>query len=144
MKYLNFNIILITLIASLHVGCNKNNLDSIEHLEGYWEIESVILSNGNQKDYTFSDTIDYIFVNSDSLYGFRKKLKPNFNGTYETSNHAENFVIKIKNDSLHMHYQTPFDQWKESVLQLNNNKLQIINQNKIIYNYKRFQPINLN
>ena len=62
MKYLNYNIILIVLITLFSVGCNKNNIDSIEHLEGYWEIESVILIDGNQKDYTFSDTIDYIFL----------------------------------------------------------------------------------
>ncbi|PNQ72247.1 hypothetical protein C1T31_13055 [Hanstruepera neustonica] len=142
MKYLNYNITLISLIVLLLISCKNNNEDYVNHLNGYWEIESVILPDGQQKDYTFSDTVDYITVN-DSLTGFRKKLKPTFNGNFETSNLVENFTVKFENDSLNLYYKTPYDHWKETVLNANDNNLQVINASKIIYNYRKYQPINL-
>ncbi len=143
MKYLNYKTLLILLTTLTLVGCQKNTEDYLNHLEGYWEIESVILADGKKKEYTFSNTIDYIFVNIDSLKGFRKKLKPSFNGTYETSKLAENFDIKIENDSLNMYYKTPYATWKETILNASEGQLRVINKDGIIYNYKSYEPINL-
>ena len=123
-------------------NCAKNPDDYIESLNGYWEIESVTLANGTERTYTFNETIDYFSI-SDSLKGFRKKLKPNFSGTYKTSQDAETITLKIENDSLNIYYKTAFDAWKETVLLANKNQLKIINQNKDVFLYKRFTPIKI-
>ncbi|WP_104734244.1 hypothetical protein [Hanstruepera ponticola] len=143
MKYSNYKFALTLLTFLLLFDCKPDTTDYINHLEGYWEIESVILNNGEQKDYKFSNTIDFISIN-DSLNGKRKKLKPNFNGTFETSKNSESFTIKFENDSINMYYETPFDNWKETVLKATETQLTIINANNVIYNYKRYKPINLN
>jgi hypothetical protein len=143
MKYLNYKIILLASTILITISCAENKQDYINHLEGYWEIESVMLQDGTKKDYTFSNTVDYISVN-DSLTGFRKKLKPNFNGTFETSKNSEMFVLIFENDSLNMYYKTAFDSWKETVLNANENQLTVINKNGIIYKYKKYEPLNLN
>lgn len=129
--------LLILLIAS----CSKNPEALKEHLTGYWEIEEVTLRNGSKKQYKFSDTVDYIEI-TDSI-GFRKKMKPNFNGTYKTSKNTEHFTLKPENDSLNLYYKTPFASWKETVLHSSKDKLQIINQNKDLYLYKRYVPIKI-
>lgn len=114
----------------------------IEEISGYWEIDQVILPDGTQKHYTYSDTVDYIEV-SDSLTGFRIKLKPNFNGTYDTSKDTETFTIKIENDSLNLYYKTPFDTWKETILLATEDQLKVINRNKTVFLYKKFTPIDI-
>ena len=43
----------------------------------------------------------------------------------------EKFVFKIENDSLNLYYKTPFSSWKETILKASEDKLQIINQNKV-------------
>ena len=68
--------LLIVLLLLNVFSCSKNPEAHISHLEGYWEIEAVILPDGNKKEYKYSNTVDYITFN-DSLKGFRKKLKPN-------------------------------------------------------------------
>ena len=114
----------------------------LPYISGYWEIDEVTLSNGTKKDYNFNDTIDYIEV-SDTLSGFRRKLKPNFAGTFETSRDEEYFRIKIENDSLNVYYQTPYAKWKETILHATKDQLQIINENKDLYLYQRYMPINI-
>lgn len=123
-------------------SCSKSPETFIEHLNGYWEIEQVTLANGTKHDYNFNATVDY-FTISDSLTGFRKKLKPNLLGTYETSKDFETIRLKIEDGKLNIYYKTLFDAWKETVLFANSDQLKIVNQNKDVYLYKRFKPIKI-
>ena len=134
----NYFWILLLLIFS----CSENPETYIQQIDGYWEITEVIFPDGNKKEYTFNETIDYISVN-DSLHGFRKKLKPGINGTYFTSEDAEALVIKIENDSLNIYYSTPYNTWKETILEATPENLRVINDNKTVYLYKRYTPISL-
>lgn len=131
------------LIIVLTFGCAKNPNTFLPHINGYWEINEVTLSDGTKRDYTHNDTIDYIELN-DSLTGFRKKLKPNFSGTYQTSSDAEQVKAVFENDSLFLEYTTPYNTWKETVLDATENRLLILNANKVQYLYKRYQPLDLN
>jgi hypothetical protein len=131
-----------TIIALSFTNCSKNPETFIKHIEGYWEIEEVTLADGTKKSYTYNDTVDYIEV-SDSMVGFRLKLKPVFDGSFETSKDSELFTIKIENDSLNLYYQTPFDTWKETILLATEDQLKVINKNKAVFLYKKFTPINI-
>ncbi|WP_040279061.1 hypothetical protein [Psychroserpens damuponensis] len=133
----------ILIITIAFFNCSSTPNDVLPQVSGYWEIDEVTLSDGSKRDYNFNDTIDYIEI-SDSLSGFRRKLKPNFSGTFETSNNEERFNIKIENDSLNIYYKTPFAQWKETVLSANESQLIILNNtNKDVYIYKRYESFDL-
>ncbi|NNE32301.1 MAG: hypothetical protein HKN40_08030 [Winogradskyella sp.] len=132
----------IILVAFVILSCSKNPEIYIEHIEGYWEIEEVTLANGEKKSYSVNETIDYISLN-DSLKGFRVKLKPGVNGTYYTSDNAETITLKIEDDKINIYYNTQFDSWKETILKATEEQLLIQNDNKDVYLYNRYQPINL-
>ncbi|OZV67609.1 lipocalin family protein [Winogradskyella aurantia] len=127
----------------IFISCSNNPKSYINHLEGYWEIQEVILSDGSVKNYKVNETIDYISLN-DSLKGFRKKLKPGLNNNYFTSDDAEALTVMVEDDSLRIYYSTPFSKWKETVLKATEDQLKIINENKAVYLYKRYTPIQLN
>lgn len=134
---------LIVLLLFIFNSCSSNPETFIPHIEGYWEIESVTLVDGTKRDYKVSTTIDYISVN-DSLKGFRKKVKPLFSGNFETSKDAEQFTLKLENDSLNIYYKTIYSSWKETILSASKDHLEVVNQNNHVYLYKRFSPININ
>jgi hypothetical protein len=133
---------LLIVFGLLIISCSTNPETYIQHIEGYWEIEKVTLSNGFEKEYKFNETIDYFRLN-DSLKGFRKKLKPGINDTYFTSDDAEAITLKVESGSLNIYYATPYAKWKETILEATSKNLSIINENKDVYLYKRYTPINL-
>jgi len=130
-------------ITVFTISCSNNPKDFIPYLEGYWEIDEATLPDGTKKIYNYNDTVDYIQI-SNSLTGFRKKLKPNINGTFQTSSDVEHLKLKIENDSLNIYYSTPYAQWKETVLSASENELLVINKAKVRYLYKRYQPLKSN
>ena len=77
------------------------------------------------------------------MKGFRKKLKPNIEGKFTTSKDAEKLKLVIENDSLNVYYATPYDTWKETILYADSMNLKVINENKNVYLYKRYIPLNL-
>lgn len=119
----------------------KVDKEELALLNGYWEIKEVTFSDGTRKEYTMSTTVDYISL--DSLQGFRKKVDPKFNGTFETSDDAESFSIAFENDSIFMHYVTPLNSWKEALLSLSNDNFAVKSKQGIIYSYERFEPIKI-
>ena len=140
---MNITKTIILIVLFFLLSCtSKDPKTFISHMDGYWQIEEVTLSNGIKKEYNFSETIDYIEV-LDSMSGFRKKMKPNLLGTFETSDSMETFELKIENDSLNIYYSTPYANWKETILNANENQLLVINANKDIYLYKHYEPLDL-
>ncbi len=131
---------ILLIIITITLGCSKNPEINIEHLNGYWEIDEVTLPDGAKRDYNFNETIDYIEI-TDSLTGFRKKLKPNFDGTYATSDDSESLRIVMENDSLNIYYTTPYSIWKETVLEASEKRMVVKNLDNILYVYKRYEPI---
>jgi hypothetical protein len=131
--------ILIMFFGLLLLSCNTQTPEEkIENLTGYWEIKQADLPEGISKEFKFSEVVDYIQV--DSLSGFRKKVRPQLDGSFISSDDVEIFDIKVENDSINLYYSTPYAEWKETVISSEEDELMILNPKGIIYTYKRFTP----
>lgn len=133
----------LSILLVLLVGCSpKVSLESLQQLNGYWEIEKVSFPNGETKDFKSSATIDYIAL--DGMKGFRKKVQPKFNGTFETSNDAEIFTIVQNEEGFELNYKGSSHEWKEEIIHISEDNFIVTNQDSLIYSYKRYEPMNLN
>lgn len=124
-------------------GVSEENLDL---LNGYWEIEEVIFPDGSTKDYNVNTSIDYILM--EDKKGYRKKVQPKFNGTYGTSNDADLFVIVERDGIFSINYNSENNdglvaQRSEELVNISENKFSVRNAAGLTYNYKRFEPINI-
>ena len=132
----------ISILLVLLVGCNsKVAKEDLQQLNGYWEIEKVSFPNGETKDFMSSTTIDYIEL--DGMKGFRKKVQPKFNGTFETSNDAELFTIVQNGEVFVLNYSGSVNSWKEEMISISKDNFSVTNQDTLTYNYKRYEPLNL-
>lgn len=129
-------------IVLLAMGCKSNPDKHIEFIEGYWEIESVYKDNQLLRTFQINSGIDYFKINAD-LKGFRKKLKPNFSGTFQTSKDVLNFKIEIQNNGLFLNYIDNATSFREEVLEANKEKLVIKSNSGLVYNYKPYEALDL-
>lgn len=138
MKHYSIYILLVLTLNS----CNQQDAsEQLAVLPGYWEIRKVELPDGTEKEFGVNTNIDFIEVTGDS--GVRKKVSPRLDGTFLMTNSAEKFKIKIEGDCLNLYYQTPFDQWKETVLNTKDSLLVMQNTDGKIYTYHRYKPFTL-
>ena len=134
--------LLLILLTILFSSCDKPNPEAQkENLSGYWEIKTVEMPSGAKKEFGINTIVDYIEMKGDS--GTRTKVSPKFDGTYSTNSTVENFTLKIEDDSLRMYYKTPFDDWKETVIEAKDGVLTVINRDNKIYSYSRYENVPL-
>jgi hypothetical protein len=124
------------LVVVLFISCKQTITESdLNNLNGYWEIEKVILPNGEKKEYKVNETIDFFKITKSN--GFRTKVMPQIDGTYLTNNINESVNVVIKDGAASIHYSTSYAQWNEEIIELSKDKLVINNQQDLEYHYKR-------
>ncbi|WP_273566510.1 hypothetical protein [Maribacter halichondriae] len=94
-----------------------------------------------KKDYTVNTSID--FIKLEDKKGFRKKVQPKLNGTFDTSNDAQPFVISEKEGTFLLQYKNGANTWSEVLLKVSENSFSLQNEEGLIYEYGRFIPINI-
>ncbi len=123
-------------------GCsNTISKENLANLDGYWEITEVQFPSGAKKNYTVNPSIDYIEI--DKMTGFKKKMSPKFDGSYDTSNDAEIFTIIEKDGQFILSYENKLSKWEERLSTLTKDTFSVINEDNITYKYKRYEPINI-
>lgn len=135
--------VILFVLAALSVACNKKfEGNDYSGLNGYWEIQKVVMPDGTEKDYTMNATIDFFEVKGNK--GFRKKTMPQFDGTYRANDVSEDFSIaKQPDDKTVLSYSTPYAKWDEELLVLTKDELVVKNQHNIEYHYKKPEPFTL-
>ena len=133
------NFTLVAFTSLVMFSCNsKVSEDDIANINGYWEIESVIMPDGSEKDYTVNPTIDYFEIKGKT--GLRKKVMPQFDGTYKVNDGSENITITQKDDKTYIDYVTTYAKWQEELITLSDDELVVKNQHGIEYHYKKPEP----
>lgn len=124
-------------------SCDESsvNKDDLHYLNGYWEISEVEFPDGSIKEYGMNTSIDFIQLKEDK--GYRKKMKPQFDGSYDTSKDVEDFEISHINETFTLRYKNEFSEWEEKLVQLDSVSFSVINQEGVTYKYKRFEPIKI-
>lgn len=120
-------------------ACDKaDNIQNLEKLNGYWEIEKVEKDGDLIKSYTLNETIDYFYV-KDSV-GFRKKVRPQLDGTFLANDVEQTFKIYTKESITSIHYDTIWNRNNEIIWQLQDSILILKDQNTKFY-FIRYLPI---
>lgn len=136
------------LISLFLISCKTEiNPVDIPKINGYWEIEKVILVSGEKKEYKISETIDYFElrqIHPDMQFsGFRKKVLPQMDGKYLVNDVAENISITSEKSKFFINYKTQYLSWKEEIIELQDSILVLKNKEDVEYHYKKSIPFSL-
>ena len=136
------NTFIILALSLLFVSCKQEiKPTDIAKLNGYWEIEKVVFDKGEQKDYGVNESFDFFEIKNNK--GIRKKVMPQFDGTFLTSDSFENVSVRFKDSQVFLDYKTNYAKWSEELISISDKELIVKNQQKKEYHYKKAGPINL-
>ena len=135
MKKINF--VIIILYGLFFYSCNESK--NLQYLNGYWEISSVSIEGKEFKNYPFSGTIDYFILDENN--GYRKKVKPKIDGSFDITMHEIEFKIEMKKNDIYLVYGKGKN-FVESLVKLDSTKMILKNMDGFFYEYKRFFPNN--
>ena len=133
---------LICLSLLMLISCKTDTTQYLNFVEGYWEIEQVKKEGKIIKTFKVNSGIDYFKINADRT-GFRKKLKPNFQGTFETSEDVLNFKLKLENNTILLEYTDNDTTYSEEIVSASVTALVLANTEGFEYHYKTYEPLNL-
>lgn len=123
-------------------SCNQTFSEAdLKLLNGYWEIEKVVLPDGSKKEYKVNETLDYFKIVGTK--GFRQKVMPQIDGTYLTNQVQEEISIVLKEGVATLQYTTEFADWNEEIRVLTQEQLVVKNQQDLEYHYKRPVPFSV-
>lgn len=135
-------ITLLFVLGLISMACKQEIKETdISKINGYWEIEKVILKDGEKKEYKVNPTIDYFEVKDKK--GFRQKVMPQLDGTFATNTIKELLLISETNGDYFIHYTTDYGKWKEEIITIQDSVLVLKNKENIEYHYKKHLPFSL-
>ncbi|RYG27028.1 MAG: hypothetical protein EOO01_41760 [Chitinophagaceae bacterium] len=129
------------LFSFLITCCTRVNREDFHYLNGYWQIEKVVLANGETKDYSGNTSYDFFEYKAGT--GYRQKVMPQLDGTFETNNIRETYTAVMRDQAALLEYKTDYAKWNEEILELDSLHLVVKNAANLEYHYKRAEPINL-
>lgn len=136
------NTFMILVLSLLLVSCKQEIKPAdIAKLNGYWEIEKVIFDKGEEKDYGMNESFDFFEIKNNK--GIRKKVMPQFDGKFLTSDSFENVSVRFKDEKVFLDYKTNYAKWSEELISISDKELVVKNQQNKEYHYKKAAPINL-
>jgi len=115
--------------------------EDVAKLNGYWEIEKVLLSEGKVKDYTINETYDFFEIKGNQ--GIRQKVMPRLDGSFETNELQEKVSVVYEKDKTYLKYETPYAKWREELKSLSDKELVLLNAENKEYHYKKTTPIKI-
>ena len=127
------------IVSFILISCHSNvKKEDIPKLNGYWEIKTVTLENGEKKDYKVNETVDFFELKKNE--GFRQKVMPQFDGTFKTNGIKENIKVFEVNNTYFLEYKTDYSKWNEEIISIEDSTLVLKNKQNIEYTYKKFKP----
>ena len=135
MKCFRYPIFLLLMMA-----CTESvKMEDVQHLNGYWQIDTVTFPDNSKKTYELSASLDFIQLENGK--GYRKKVQPALDGTFDTSDDAISFEVMLRDDGIFLLYSNTSDSWEELIIQVDINSFSVRNEAGIEYLYKRFEPL---
>ncbi|SCX79231.1 hypothetical protein [Flavobacterium caeni] len=123
-------------------SCGKKvEMADVPKMNGYWEIQKVVLPDGSEKDYKINPVFDYFEIKDGR--GIRKKVMPQFNGKYLVNDLSEAVKVVAKGQKIYLAYTTPYAKWQEELVSLTDSTMVVANEEEKEYHYKKTAALDL-
>jgi hypothetical protein len=126
-------------IAIVLGSCNNQSSQAkLEHLEGYWVIDIVEKPDGEEKEFPFTNHMDYFEVNENS--GTKSRVSPTYDGTFISYGDAVKFVWVDEENQTVLNFADGERSYSQILNKATKDELVLIHEDGTIYRYKSHNP----
>jgi hypothetical protein len=117
------------------VGCSPSVDTAL--LSGYWNIEKVVLPDGSEKEFPFSNHMDHFEVCN--YQGIKYRVSPTYDGGFVNYGSPVNFTIRERNDEIHLHFRSGEESYQQKLVLCTSERLVLLHENGTTYHYSSFK-----
>ncbi len=133
MKVARFLVLLLTLTL---YSCGKTPSEQIQQLEGYWNIDKVVLPDGKEKEFPFSNHMDFFEIEGNN--GKKYRVSPRYDGTMVEYGSPVPFKWEEKDGALTLTYKDGEQSYQQTVTKCNAERLILLHENGTEYYYEAY------
>lgn len=125
--------------AFLIVGCTNNgSSEKISNLNGYWTIDTVEKPNGEEKEFPFTNHMDYFEVNGKT--GSKSRVSPTYEGGFISYGDAVKFVWEENENQVVLNFESGEKAYSQILRKATEEELELVHEDGTIYRYKAYTP----
>ena len=115
-------------------ACKNSSKLELNQLNGYWEIDFVKQENETFQNKQSNPLYDFYSIKDGE--GIYKKVAPQLDGSFLTSESSIPFEIKEDNGTFKIQFNSPWNVWQKTIKKLDSQKIVLFHQGRS-FHYKR-------
>lgn len=128
-----FFILSITLLAS----CGNNATEMANAMEGYWNIETVTLSDGTEREFPFSNHMDHFEIEGSN--GVKNRVSPTYDGSFINYGSPVQFTWETVDGKVVLTFKDGAERYQQTLKKCDATTLVLLHENGTEYRYKAYE-----
>lgn len=118
-------------------SCHNSVENQVAKLEGYWNIDKVVLADGSEKEFPFSNHMDFFVIEGSK--GMKHRVSPKYDGTM--INYGSPIPFKWENDEglLVLTFNEGDRSYRQAVVTATSKELVLLHDNGTKYYYQVYK-----
>lgn len=125
------------LLAIIIISCGSNE-EKIKAIEGYWNIDEVILPDGSEREFPFSNHMDHFEI--DGYQGVKDRVSPTYDGSFISYGNPISFQWEEIDGDLYLIFLEGENAYTQTVETATEETLVLVHENGTRYTYKSYTP----
>lgn len=125
--------ILILSIISL-VSCSNNSTEMVKAMEGYWNIETVTLPDGTEREFPFSNHMDHFEIEGNN--GVKNRVSPTYDGGFINYGSPVYFTWEAVAGKVVLTFKDGEERYQQTLKNSDATTLVLLHENGTEYIYK--------
>ncbi|MGJ8684182.1 MAG: lipocalin family protein [Nonlabens sp.] len=126
---------LILLIAFITItSCSNNATEMVNSMEGYWNIETVTLPDGTEREFPFSNHMDHFEI--EGSMGVKNRVSPTYDGQFVNYGSPVPFTWETVDGKVVLTFKDGEGRHQQTLKKCNESTLVLLHENGTEYIYK--------
>ncbi len=116
-------------------GCSQPADETLKHVAGYWNIDTVKMVDGSTREFPFSNHMDHFAINGKN--GVKNRVSPTYDGKFIDYGSPVSFKWETREGALFLLFNDGTEKYEQQVIKVNETTMELLHDNGTRYFYKR-------